>query len=98
MTFTVKIKPSTRNDQTTYDLHVYDGQGAGGEEQLVFSNQGYENRKDAVALAVRLFGSPAQIAEHFGQGVIPAAEPAVLEVYGVRYNDPESVLYRKALR
>lgn len=68
--FTVEVSPRTvqnpevirtgsgfRNvtkDRTVYDIHAH-GLNA---EQLVFSNQGYENRADAVDLARRIFRPP----------------------------------------
>jgi fructose 1,6-bisphosphatase len=93
MPFTVKIKPRTIIDEqttlgtvkarhTVYDLYVYDGEGDEDEQLLVFSNQGYENRKFAERLAWRLFGASSKIAAQLGISPIQSrvAEPVRLEV------------------
>lgn len=49
----VNIEPHTDGELAgKYDIKVYDGHNG---ELLLFSNQGYENRGDAEAIARRLF-------------------------------------------
>lgn len=51
-----------------YDLHVHD---AHNDNLLVFSNQGYENRQDAVDIAFKLFGGKnARMDVHDGDGFL----------------------------
>lgn len=107
--FTVKVKPHTltgivfgddgkphSHPHTVYDIHVIDGQGEGAQEFLVGSRQGYENRADAVDLAVRLFGSARVIAEHVGVDPpdLRVAEKATLIVYEA----DGAVAHKQALR
>lgn len=107
--FTVKVAPHilTRvvfgddgqpksEPRTVYDISVVDGQGEGAEEFLVGSRQGYENRKDAVGLAVRLFGSPRVVAEHVGVDPPELRDPEAATL--IVYEADGAVAHKQALR
>lgn len=98
MSFTVVVTPRTATtpdpdvpddpqmdtERTVYDIKVYDGQGQGhdGEQFLVGSAQGYENRSFAERLAMRLFGDAKAVALANGIGYEgdPVAEKALLVI------------------
>lgn len=56
---------------TVWDIYVKDGSGVGKEELLVFSNQGYTHRNDAVNIARKLFlGKNAKLEIYDGDGYL----------------------------
>lgn len=56
---------------TVWDIYVKDGTGAGKEELLVFSNQGYVDRDFAVSIALKLFrGRRAKLEIYDGDGYL----------------------------
>lgn len=86
--FTARIEPRLVEGpadhpvaHTVYDVNVYDGNGSGDEELMVFSNQGYENREFAIGIAMRLFATPDALAVYHGVTGGPfIPEPVTLEV------------------
>lgn len=52
--FVIHVEPHLDGEwEGKYDIHVTDSVNG---KTLVFSNQGYENRKDAIDVALKLFG------------------------------------------